>query len=105
MDLTPQQLGQSLYRLGRQLAERQRFEEARESFALSLEFQPEAAETCFELGNLLHAAGRHADAASHYLRAVELKPRFPQAGTTWALSACYCAIWAEAACRSNGRLR
>jgi len=79
MHLTAQQLGQSLYRLGRQLAERQRFEEARESFALSLEFQPEAAETCFELGNLLHTAGRHADAASHYLRAVELKPRFPQA--------------------------
>ena len=79
MDLTPQQLGQSLYRLGRQLAERHRFEEARESFALSLEFEPESAETCFELGNLLHAAGRHADAASHYLRAVELNPRFPQA--------------------------
>jgi tetratricopeptide (TPR) repeat protein len=79
MDLTPQQLGLSLYRLGRQLVERRRFEEAQESFALSLEFEPESAETCFELGNLLHAAGRHADAASHYVRAVNLKPRFPQA--------------------------
>lgn len=79
MDFTPQQLGQSLYRLGRQLVERQRFEEAQESFTLSLEFEPESAETCFELGNLLHAAGRHADAASHYLRAVDLNPRFPQA--------------------------
>ncbi len=79
MDLTPQKLGQSLYRLGRQLAERHRFEEARESFTLSLEFEPDAAETCFELGNLLHASGRHADAAVYYLRAVELNPRFPQA--------------------------
>jgi tetratricopeptide (TPR) repeat protein len=79
MDLTPHQLGQSLYRLGRQLAEHRRFDEARESFTLSLEFQPESPDTCFALGNLFHTAGRNAEAAIHYLRAVELNPRFAEA--------------------------
>ena len=78
MDLTPQQLGQSLYRLGRQLVQRKRFDEAHETFVLSLEFEPESAETCFELGNLMHSVGKHAEAASQYLRAVELNPRFAQ---------------------------
>lgn len=79
MELSPQQLGQSLYRLGRQLAYRKHFEEARESFHLSLQFEPDSAETCFELGNLLHATGRHAEAADRYALAIELRPQFAEA--------------------------
>jgi len=77
--VTPQQLGQSLFRLGRQFLLRQHFEEARESFALSLEFEPESAETCFELGNLLHATGRNSEAAAYYGRALALSPGFAEA--------------------------
>lgn len=79
MELSPQQLGQSLYRLGRQLAYRRHFDEARESFDLSLQFQPDSAETCFELGNLLHSTGRHAEAADRYARAIEIHPQFAEA--------------------------
>ncbi len=79
MELSPQQLGQSLYRLGRQLLLRRHFEEAKESFALSLQFMPGSAETCFELGNLMHACGRHSEAADHYVKAIESNPHFAQA--------------------------
>ncbi|BDC50118.1 hypothetical protein F183_A24340 [Bryobacterales bacterium F-183] len=72
-------LGQSLLQLGRQLFLQKNYSEARESLSLSLEFQPDAAETWFEMGNVLHAAGSHAEAEERYAGAVALDKSYAEA--------------------------
>ena len=72
-------LGQSLLQLGRQLFLQKNYIEARESLTLSLEFQPDAAETWFEMGNVLHAAGQHAEAEERYAGAVAINASYAEA--------------------------
>ena len=67
------------YRLGNELFQAGRIQEAADAYQSALEIQPERAATHYNLGNALVRLGQLDDALDAFERAVQLRPHFPRA--------------------------
>ena len=82
---SPREMGGVLQNLGQRLATAGRFDEARQSFEMSLNLLPGQAGCHFDLANVLYGAGMVESAITEYHHAIQLDPRFAGPGTTWVL--------------------
>jgi len=72
--------------MGLAYARLRQFDEARSALETALEFEADRAELVLCRGNVEFMAGAYADAVPYYLRALELRPDWPQARRNLALT-------------------